>query len=92
MNAKKYDTGEGTVPDVRKLYYRVIYIRPAARYDRHEIRSIAQGERRTFRMNRCKVTMRHMDLDLLLHDLNDLCFALMCSDMTQEEDLKHRML
>ena len=43
-------------------------------------------------MNRCKVTMRHMDLDLLLHDLNDLCFALMCSDMTQEEDLKHRML
>ena len=43
-------------------------------------------------MNRCAVTMRHMDLDLLLHDLHDLCFALLCSDMTREKDLKHRML
>lgn len=43
-------------------------------------------------MKRCTVTMRHMDLDLLLHDLHDLCFALLCSVMTQEKDLKHRML
>ena len=75
-----------------KLYYRVLYIRSPARYDRHEITSMSSAREEEFRMNRCTVTMRHMDLDLLLHGLNDLCTALLCSDMTQGKDLKHRML
>ena len=54
---------------------------------------IAQSEQEEFIVDRYTITMRHKHLEFLQCSFKEeLCFALLCPDQTNDKDLKHRML
>ena len=54
---------------------------------------MAQKRKEEFRMDRYTVTMRHEHLEFLLCSFKqELCSALLCPEMTHEQDLKQPAL